>query len=270
MDDLLNWGIHLLRDIDSSCEKKVWCGCYTACVQSREQEDLNKQLDMLMDRCHENGLVITNDAQVARVYGLSDSQLENPELDSMTYLEVLCSIAWHLKRNNFIGKSIASGILLRLFVRLRELQPGPYVVTTLDTLYQLNCGNVPREKGVYRVLLPDQMEVVFSDQCQNQAAPIYPVEKLMDKYSRCKEREVLYIGKANGRNGLQQRLRQYMKYGWNESANHKGGRAIWQIENFGLLLLEYEPCGNCEQREHELLRSYKEKNGCYPLANWRG
>ena len=75
---------------------------------------------------------------------------------------------------------------------------------------------------------------------------------------------------ANGRGGLRQRVQQYIKYGWNTAANHKGGRAVWQVENFPILLLEYEVCEDCEQREHELLAAFKRENGVYPLANWRG
>ena len=45
---------------------------------------------------------------------------------------------------------------------------------------------------------------------------------------------------------------------------------IWQVKDYPLLLLEYEVCENCEQREHELLADYKKENGTYPLANWRG
>ena len=61
-----------------------------------------------------------------------------------------------------------------------------------------------------------------------------------------------------------------MHYGWNNATNHKGGRAIWQIEDAGLLLLAYEECEDGRIREKQLLADYKAKNGSYPLANWRG
>lgn len=47
---------------------------------------------------------------------------------------------------------------------------------------------------------------------------------------------------ANGKKGLRQRLKQYVNYGWNHAANHKGGRAVWQIEDAEFLLLAYEEC----------------------------
>ena len=61
-----------------------------------------------------------------------------------------------------------------------------------------------------------------------------------------------------------------MNYGWNNATNHKGGRAIWQIEDAGLLLLAYEECEDARAREKQLLADYKAENGSYPLANWRG
>lgn len=141
---------------------------------------------------------------------------------------------------------------------------------TLDDLHRSNCSNLPDSIGIYYVIAPQDMQIRFTDHTPNKAASVYPVEILSSKYSTCCDKEILYIGKANGRHGLRQRIRQYMKYGWNEAVNHKGGRAIWQIENFGSLLLTYEPCPDCERREHLLLKEYKNRNGTYPLANWRG
>jgi len=86
----------------------------------------------------------------------------------------------------------------------------------------------------------------------------------------CSDRETLYIGKADGGNRLRQRLKQYMDCGWGKATNYKGGRAIWQIEDAGLLLLAYEECEDASAREKQLLAEYKETNGTYPLANWRG
>ncbi|MDD5891692.1 MAG: hypothetical protein PUC72_04060, partial [Bacteroidales bacterium] len=79
-----------------------------------------------------------------------------------------------------------------------------------------------------------------------------------------------YIGKANGKNGLQQRLKQYVLYGYNKSKIHKGGRAIWQLENSKDFMVEYACVDNPEEIEKQLIIKYKEQNnGAYPLANWR-
>ena len=129
---------------------------------------------------------------------------------------------------------------------------------------------IPDKPGIYRVIVPEELPVSFSAEVLNSAAPAYPVDKLLKKYAQCIDKSIVYIGKANGRRGLRQRILQYMNYGCNKTSNHKGGRAIWQIEKYPLLLLAYEPCEDCEQREHQLLTDYKQQNGTYPLANWRG
>ena len=120
------------------------------------------------------------------------------------------------------------------------------------------------------MLVPEKVPVSFIESPRNSSAESYPSALLEQKYNQCADKSVLYIGKANGRDGLRQRVQQYIKYGWNTASNHKGGRAVWQVENFPILLLEYEVCEDCEQREHELLAAFKRENGVYPLANWRG
>ncbi|BCK79386.1 hypothetical protein MM35RIKEN_15780 (plasmid) [Vescimonas fastidiosa] len=120
------------------------------------------------------------------------------------------------------------------------------------------------------MLAPEKLPISFIEGSDNLRAKGYPAAILEQKYGQCTGKTVLYIGKANGRGGLRQRVLQYVKYGWGTAVNHKGGRAIWQVKDYPLLLLEYEVCENCEQREHELLADYKKENGTYPLANWRG
>ena len=140
---------------------------------------------------------------------------------------------------------------------------------TLKTLYETSCSDIPSAPGIYFIWLPDGMEIQFTDQVANHHAPLYPIDVLCDKYMSSKEKRLLYIGKASGKKGLCQRIRQYVKYGWNEAVNHKGGRAIWQIINAEQLVLSYEICEDAVSREHELLCKFQEQNHVLPLANWR-
>lgn len=160
--------------------------------------------------------------------------------------------------------------MLRLFRHLRELYKSHPSISTLEELHHTNCHALPCRPGIYRVLVPEKVPVSFIEFPRNSSTESYPSALLEQKYNQCADKSVLYIGKANGRDGLRQRVQQYIKYGWNTAANHKGGRAVWQVENFPILLLEYEVCEDCEQREHELLAAFKRENGVYPLANWRG
>ena len=200
----------------------------------------------------------------------------DPEwLETQPYLCVLACIAWHFRRDHFcegslINQNIADGIMLRLFRRLKLVCPTLSPPTTLQSLYCCECENIPETSGVYWVLRPAGMPIRFTEQIYNRSAPLYSAELLSNKYLNCQNQEVLYIGKADGKKGLRQRLKQYMNYGWNNATNHKGGRAIWQIKDAGLLLLAYEECEDARAREKQLLADYKVENGCYPLANWRG
>ena len=242
------------------------------------QEELLRDLNTFEDRAYGEGLVISNYQEVLRRWQLEERSIANadPEwLETQPYLCVLACIAWQFRRDHFcegslINQSIADGIMLRLFRRLKLVCPTLSPPTTLQSLYCCECENIPEKAGVYWVLRPAGMPIRFTEQIYNRSAPLYSAELLSNKYLNCQNQEVLYIGKADGKKGLRQRLKQYMNYGWNNATNHKGGRAIWQIEGAGLLLLAYEECEDARAREKQLLADYKAENGCYPLANWRG
>lgn len=146
---------------------------------------------------------------------------------------------------------------------------------TLEELWNKGslCADIDPGRGIYRILVPIGMKVSFLGEIKNHPGDAYPVAALQKKWAKYKDTSdgnVLYIGKANGTKGLQQRLRQYMRYGFDAGNNHRGGRAIFQIAEFENLLCEFEACANCEEREHQLLREFHAKHGTYPVANWRG
>lgn len=274
----IDWAITLLTEIETTPDKLEWCQRYSVYTSNAGQESLHQALDALYDQTYELGMVITNYRDVIEYWKLDEQDIAVADpvwLEQQLYLCVLASIAWHFRRDHFcegslINDTIASGALLRLFRRLKALCPTAAPAVTLRELIGSNCQNIPEVPGVYWVLAPEGMTISFTEKLRNKYAPLYPVKKLLNKYEKCTESEVLYIGKAEGAGGLRQRLKQYMKYGHGESRIHKGGRAIWQIEDSELLLLAYEPCDHAENREKQLLQEYKQRNGTYPLANWRG
>lgn len=275
METFLDWAVALLESIESDSSKKDWCRRYSVYDKDASRHPLSAEIDLLLQKSYHFGILISNYRDAADLCGLDDRQLEFPNADDMSHLAVLACITWHFRRDHFdegalIRESIASGTLLCLFRRLKRLCKTSYPATTLATLLHSKCEMIPDQPGIYRVIVPEELTVSFSAESLNSAVPAYPVDKLAKKYARCTDKSIVYIGKANGRSGLRQRILQYMNYGCNKTANHKGGRAIWQIENYPLLLLAYEPCEDCEQREHQLLADYEKRNGVYPLANWRG
>lgn len=275
----MDWAIALLTEIETTPDKLAWCQRYSVYTLNAGQESLKQELYTLIDQSYKHSLVISNYCEVIEYWNLNEQEITvaNPAwLERQHYLCILASIAWHFRRDHFcegslIHDSIASGALLRLFRRLRVLCPSVTPAVTLSELIGNNCQSIPDVPGVYWVLVPEGMTISFTEKVFNKHASLYPTERLLTKYKKCTEREVLYIGKAEGVGGLRQRLKQYMKYGQGKGCIHKGGRAIWQVENAGLLLLAYEICENAESREKQLLQEYKMRNNnTYPLANWRG
>ena len=147
-----------------------------------------------------------------------------------------------------------------------------------------SLSSIPNKNGYYIIYSPEDFEIRFK--CQTDAVEryvkegeiidlVYPLEILNSKLEavqRIKDKEyrdVLYIGKAEGKNGLRQRIKQFVGYGYKTSNNHRGGRAIWQIENNKSLLLDYFVCENAEARERDFLIEFKQKYDTYPLANWQ-
>lgn len=274
METFLDWAVALLESIENDPAKKVWCRQYSVYSSDALHHPLSAEINLLLQKSYHSGILISNYREAAQLCGLDDSQMEHPVAEELSYLAVLACITWHFRRDHFaegalVRESIANGMLLRLYHRLKLLCSTSYPATTLASLLHSNCEIIPNRPGIYKVIVPEELPVSFSAEVLNSAAPAYAVDKLAKKYACCIDKSIIYIGKANGRNGLRQRIQQYMNYGRNISSNHKGGRAIWQIENYPLLLLTYEPCEDCEQREHQLLADYKQQNGVYPLANWR-
>lgn len=76
------------------------------------------------------------------------------------------------------------------------------------------CGkNVPETHGVYKIILPAEMELRFVEGIEGHpVADTYDVETLTDKYKQSGYSKLLYVGKAGGRRGLRQRIRHIAMY----------------------------------------------------------
>ena len=127
-------------------------------------------------------------------------------------------------------------------------------------------SNISKDSGVYIVKAPKDFTVTFNGNKVNSICNPYPVLDLQDKYNKVNDKMVIYIGKAKN---LQRRIRQYINFGENKGKIHKGGRAIFQINNYEELEIEYIVCGNYFEKERELQLEYKEINKELPLANKR-
>lgn len=147
-------------------------------------------------------------------------------------------------------------------------------MTTIAYLHANGYIDIPIDKGIYIIKKPCDLAIKFLDKTTaitdfKSKRLLYDVEILKNKYSGLQDKNILYIGKAACKKGLRQRIGQYIDYGYNEGKIHRGGRAIWQIENCEQLIIDFYCCEECEQEEKSLLKNYKILNGNYPLANWR-
>lgn len=143
---------------------------------------------------------------------------------------------------------------------------------------------IPDANGLYFVYKPDDFTINISAEsdaiCEYKKNGetinlIYPIKKLSNKLDKIYEiedldqRKILYIGKAERDDGLRGRVYEFVRYAYGLCNNHRGGRALWQIENNKALLFDYMICHNPEQVEKNLLCDFKEKYKTYPFANWR-
>lgn len=142
-----------------------------------------------------------------------------------------------------------------------------------ETFQQLNnnrCSCVPEEYGIYIIYVPDGMKITFLSKNNKKFDKTFTGKRdLANKYSNCKDKSVLYMGKASGKKGLKQRLKQYINQGFGNGKNHSGGRAIFQIIGWQNLIVEWYPVPDPSTEEHKLLEKYYKNNNCLPLANWR-
>ncbi len=83
---------------------------------------------------------------------------------------------------------------------------------------------------------------------------------------------VVYIGKAAGQDGLNQRLADYRRHGTGLLAGHWGGRYVWQLADSDALLVAWRPMNDDDpgEAEQDLIDEFKELHGgSLPFANLR-
>ena len=126
-------------------------------------------------------------------------------------------------------------------------------------------NSINKQEGIYIVKTPKDFKVNFTFNMLNKTCPCYCIKDLADKYNKTMNKEILYIGKSVN---LRKRIKQYINYGLNKNKIHKGGRAIFQIQNYTELEIEYYYCASSKDCEKQSLKNYLKNNGVLPLANW--
>lgn len=141
---------------------------------------------------------------------------------------------------------------------------------SFEELYSGALEYIPKCSGIYKVYMPDNFKIKFRSDSD---APYstYDVNELQEKWENiCKypdyEENLLYIGKSNN---LNRRIKEYVYTGYGIPANHKGGRAIFQLENNKKLRIRIFECENYSGREEMEIAKYMHHRKEKPLANWQ-
>jgi hypothetical protein len=143
---------------------------------------------------------------------------------------------------------------------------------TIDHLYQTRCAAVPDDAGVYVVMLENPTARRF---LRRGTGGWYqgrdPDHSLDDvRASWVPNAKILYIGKAAGRRGLKQRLRQLVDFGHGRPVAHRGGRMLWQVADSGTLLVRWLalPANEARAVEQRLISEFTTAHGGRrPFAN---
>lgn len=140
---------------------------------------------------------------------------------------------------------------------------------TLGHLHQTGCGGITTRRGVYVVSRSTSDRPVF-----RQASPAgwvkgldpsYPVEFAESNWVR--GARVLYVGKAEGRRGLRDRISALVRFGFGAKASHRGGRLLWQLVDCADLELRWMEVDNARTRETGLIQKFRDVYGTRPFAN---
>ncbi|MFG3343953.1 hypothetical protein ACGF1Z_02685 [Streptomyces sp. NPDC048018] len=139
---------------------------------------------------------------------------------------------------------------------------------------ELPGSKVPTGHGIYVVIRADTAPPSFLPTSPaghlKGRDPSVSAEKLGDAW--VDGATVVYIGKAAGRNGLNQRLGDYRRHGLGLLAGHWGGRYIWQLADSDALLVAWRLMTGDDpgEAEQDLVDEFKQLHGgALPFANLR-
>jgi hypothetical protein len=132
-------------------------------------------------------------------------------------------------------------------------------------LIGLDRALLPPRRGVYVVLRDSGTDPLFLPENPVIRPKKYSVADLSAKW--VVDASVVYIGKAEPRNGILGRLGAFSR----QAANHSGGRALWQLADANELIVAWveTPDHAAHSVETSFLRAFAAQHGRLPYANWR-
>jgi len=151
----------------------------------------------------------------------------------------------------------------------------------INDLLLNGCELIPEDKGVYIVVRESDNNPLFNESNQHYIKKgkkinlSYSKTHLKEIWDKLNNHNIIYIGKANGKGGLRKRIRDYIRFGKKaqekiekNSVCHRGGRAIWQLEDYRELKIYWKESNNPRTEEKELIANFKKQNNeNWPFAN---
>ena len=142
-------------------------------------------------------------------------------------------------------------------------------IESIQTI-RLDLQRIPKETGIYCILLPEKFRIEFLEQGTGGAFkkrnPNVSLEELKNNW--VEGTDILYIGKTD--DSLRTRISAYLKFGDGKPIGHWGGRYIWQLANSQELLVGWKALpteGGTGALETQYLRQFYQEHGKLPFAN---
>ncbi len=142
---------------------------------------------------------------------------------------------------------------------------------TIAKLRRGRLREVPTGPGVYIVLREAVERPAFLDTSIGgwfNGDPTVPRVKLQEKWVL--GTPVIYIGKSDGKKGLQRRLKDFLNFGAGQPVGHWGGRYTWQVENSEQFVIAWKLTRSGQtgrDMEVEFFNEFEQAYGRLPFAN---
>lgn len=159
------------------------------------------------------------------------------------------------------------------FNNIKEIKKNGFVgFKTIEQLWD-DKSSIPKIRGVYLVLNKEMKGDFIKPGVGGffkGKDPNISIEELNNNF--VDNSLVVYIGKGGSPTGeatLHSRLGQYLKFGQGKNVGHRGGRLIWQLENYKELIFCWKTTPDDDPRKVEkmLIDSYSKQFGKLPFAN---